>query len=135
MLRSGLPAAQAILYFVETEDPGELMLALRKWQRSIAVRRAMASLLEKPWTEMSAEEAMRAGLEIHYRQLATLLHSENYIDADPQTKGKMDAARVAIEAKLAGQAGKMNALEQFYDDLRTGRVKALGGSPAAGRPS
>jgi hypothetical protein len=114
------------LYFTDADDPGEVQLLLRKWQRSLMVKRAIASLMTKPWEEMTLDEAMREGLENHYRQLATLLHVENYLEAEPQMKGKMDSARCALEAKLAGSAGKMDPINQFFADVRDGRVKLVG---------
>lgn len=136
MLRAGLPASQAILYFIGSDDPGEVLHVLRKWQRSPSVRRAMASLLPRPWEQMTGEEQMQDALKIHYSQLSLLLHSENYIEADPATKAKMDAARNSIETKLAGQAGKMSAMDEFFSDLKSGRVRLPGSSPVLpGRPS
>lgn len=123
MLRAGLPAEQAILYFLETDDPLVVSQTLQRWQRSREVSAAQRQLQGKDWQEMSDEEMMQAALGQHYRNLAFLLHSTNYITANQGEKAKLDSARTALEAKLAGTAGKMNALEQFYEDLRKGSVR------------
>jgi hypothetical protein len=67
---------------------------------------------------MSLDEMCRYALDRHYSQLAYLLHSEHYGEADQPRKAKLDTARSALEAKLAGMAGKTNALEQFLMDMR-----------------
>jgi hypothetical protein len=120
MLQAGLPAREAILYFAESEDPAEIAAQCQRWLRSRAVRAAMATLMKKPWQNMSLDERCRYALDQHYGQLAYLLHSQHYAEADPAHKAKLDTARTAIETKLAGMAGKTDALSQFLADLRTG---------------
>jgi hypothetical protein len=123
MLHHGLPAEQAILYFVETEDPRELALMVSKWTGSKYVGEAQKQLLGKDWTEMSLDEAIDVALNQHYRSLAFLLFSTNYLSANQGEKAKLDSARTALEAKKAGTAGKVDALSSFYDDVKTGRIK------------
>ena len=123
MLQAGLPSSEALLYFIESEDPAELAMLLKRWTRSRAVKRAMASLTRKPWQEMTLEERMKAALDQHYNALAYLLFSNNYIEANSTDKGKLDTARAALESKLAGSAGKLDALSQFYDDINSGKLK------------
>jgi hypothetical protein len=123
MLRAGLPAEQAILYFLSDSDPVIITATLSKWQRSRAVGQAVKALEGKEWTEMSLDEMLNASLAQHYRTLAFLLYSTNYITANQGEKSKLDSARQAIEAKIAGTAGKVDALSAFYDDLRTGKIK------------
>jgi hypothetical protein len=125
MLHAGLPAAEAILYFTESDDPAEIGLQLRRWMASKMVRSASAKLMKKPWQQMSLDERCRYALDQHYSQLAYLLHSEHYGEADLAHKAKLDTARSAIEAKLAGMAGKTDALSQFVADLRAG-VRRVG---------
>lgn len=129
MLHAGLPASEAITYFTDSTDIGELAHLVRAWTRSRAVRKATLQLIGKPWQELSEDEMMKTALGLHYRQLSTLLYTTNYIEADPQTKTKMDEARKALESKLAGTAGQMNALDRFYEDMRAGKfgnLKPLG---------
>jgi hypothetical protein len=52
-----------------------------------------------------------------------MLFSNNYIEANSTDKQKLDTARGAIESKLAGTAGKLDALSQFYDDINSGKLK------------
>jgi hypothetical protein len=130
MLQSGLPAGQAILYFTDSDDPGYVSSLSQRWVRSRAVGLALRQLMKKSWQEMTTEERMRYALDLHYNQLATLLFSQNYIEANPQDKIKMDEARKSLESKLAGTAGKMNALENFYSDLREGKIRLAPTAPA-----
>lgn len=127
MLSAGLPAAEAILYFIDTQDPAELAMILRNWTKSAALKRAMAQLEKKPWQEMTLQERMEAALNQHYNSLAYLLKSVNYIEASQTDKAKLDTARGALEAKLAGTAGKESPLDRFFSDLNSGKLKLAGG--------
>lgn len=128
MLQAGLPAEQAIQYFTESQDSAEIAMMLGKWQRSAAVRSAQRELLGKAWQEMTLDEQVEAGLKQQYASLAYLCFSTNYITANQQEKAKLDSARTALEAKVAGTSGKGDALAQFMEDLRRGSVK-LGPKP------
>ena len=123
MLHHGLPAESAITYFVETEDPKELALMLSKWTTSKKVAAAQKVLIGKDWTELTLDESIDVALNQHYRSLAFLLYSTNYLSANQGEKAKLDSARAALEAKKAGTAGKVDALSSFYDDVKTGRIK------------
>lgn len=123
MLQAGLPADQAILYFTDSTDPGEIAALLQRWSRSRAVKKAQHNLLGKSWQDMTLEERIDTGLSYHYNSLAYLLFSSSYISVGPADKAKLDSARIALEAKKAGTAGQGDALSRFMDDLRTGRVK------------
>lgn len=123
MLQSGLPATDAIMYFVEIEDPKDLGPFVKKWQRSPLVRQALIRLTKKSFMDMTPDERMKYALELHYNQLAYVLVSQNYADAGSAEKSKADTARSAIEAKLAGTAGKTSAMDRFFDDLAAGKLK------------
>ena len=129
MLEAGVPPSDAVLYFLS--EPTDIAVAANKWPRCAAVRKALMSLQSKPWEKMSLEEKMTNALDYHYTTLAYVLRSNHYGEVDQATKSKLDAARVAIESKLAGTAGKTDALTRFFDDLAAGRVKALAAKPAA----
>jgi hypothetical protein len=123
MLQAGLPARDAIVYFAQTDDPTELGRQLASWVSSRAVREAVSTLQGKSWQEMSLKEKMNSALDQHYAGLAYYLYSNNYSDLGPQERAKADTARVAIEQKVAGTAGKLNALEEFFTDVKSGPVK------------
>lgn len=124
MLQAGLPVQQAILYFIDGDiDASDLALMIRRWQRSKAVSKAQARLMGKTWQDMTLDERCRYALDQHYSALAYLLFSTHYADVGSTDKAKLDSARSALEAKLAGTAGKGDALSQFMDDFRTGKVK------------
>lgn len=123
MMNSGLPAVQAILYFVELTDPQECAAWAQRWQGCRAVNAAAAKLMGGRWQDKTTQEKMDYALEQHYNQLSTTLITYNYLEASAQEKAKMDDARKAIEAKQAGTAGQMVGIESFYADLKAGRVK------------
>lgn len=122
MLSSGLPAEQAIQYFTESADPAEISAMLAKWQRSRSVQRAQVALMGKAWQEMSLDEKCETGLNQTYAGQAYLLFSVNYISASPAEKAKLDTARATLEARKAGTSGKMNALEQFFEDVKNKKL-------------
>lgn len=123
MLQAGLPASDAILYFIDSQDPAELAMVLRNWTKSRVVKRAMAKLESKPWQEMTLHERMEAALEQHYNGLAYLLKSSHYMEVSQADKAKLDTARGALESKLAGTAGKESPLDRFFSDLNSGKLK------------
>lgn len=125
MLQAGLPAIDALRYFVDSDDPGELAGILRKWRRAATVQRAQAKLQGKSWTEMSLDEKMRAGLEMTYAGLAFVLYNTNYAEAGPAEKVKLDTARQAIEQKLAGTAGAGDPMSRFLADMAAGKYAGL----------
>ena len=132
MLNAGLPSSDAIMYFVETEDPKELAFILAEWQKSMAVKKAMLNLMGKAWQDMSLDEQCTHALNQHYASLAYYLYSHNYSEVGSHDKPKIDTARVALEARQAGTAGKGDALSVFFEDLRSGKVKLnkpVGASP------
>ena len=122
MLQAGLPAEEAIGYFTESADPKERLALLASWRSSRAVRRAQLTLMGKSWQDMALDERIRYALDQHYSALAYLLFSTNYIEAAAPEKAKIDTARTALEMKLAGMAGKGDALSRFFDDLQAGRI-------------
>lgn len=124
MLKAGLPASEAILYFADGEtDPREIADMLQVWTRSRAVKAAITQLYGKAWTDMTLEEQMTNARDTHYSQLAYLLFSNHYGEVGPGDQAKLDKARAAIEARLAGTAGKGDALSRFFEDINSGRVK------------
>lgn len=126
MLRAGLPAEQAIVYFLSPEqqtDPLLVGLTLQKWTSSPLVAAESARLEGKEWTSMTQDEMLNAAIGQHYRSLAWFLYSNNYTSANQVEKSKLDSARSAVESKLAGTAGKLNALDQFYQDIKSGVLK------------
>lgn len=124
MLRAGLPSNEAMLYFLaEDTDPSIAAEQLHKWTHSRKVKQAIVKLLGKAWQDMTTEEMIKTGLDFHYRGLAYVLYSHNYSEANSTEKAKMDAARIALETKLAGFAGKTDALSRFMDDISSGKLK------------
>lgn len=135
MIEAGVPPSHAILYFAESDDPAEVAAMTSKWMRSRLVKQAILKLMGSPWHKLSLDERCKHALDNHYSQLAYLLHSEHYATADTPTKQKLDTARAAIEAKLAGVAGKTDVLSAFLDDVRSGRLKVGRPVPVAILPS
>jgi hypothetical protein len=135
MLQAGLPSQEAASYFTESEDPGDLANVLHAFQKSRKVKQATLELMGGvAWQDMDLSARMRHALDIHYSQLAYLLHSQHYADLNATEKQKADTARTTLEAKIAGQAGKGTPLERFFADLENGKLK-LAPTPLAFKAS
>lgn len=123
MLQAGLPASEAVLYFTDSDDPRELNEMLGLWLRSRVVKSAITELQGKSWADMSLDERIKRALDHHYNTLAYFLHSNHYAEVGEKDKAKLDTARNALEAKMAGTAGKGDALSRFFDDINSGKLK------------
>lgn len=131
MLGAGLPALEAIQYFYpDPLEPGEAQRLVREWARTREVQDAINLLQGKSWQAMSSDERIRFAIDKHYNELAYFLYSHNYAELSGSEKQKADTCRAALEAKIAGMAGKMGAIEQFWSDVQTGRVKLAGSRPS-----
>lgn len=124
MLHAGVPPLDALAYFV---DAGEQAPEIaHKWMHCEAVRKELRTLQGKTFQKMSLEERLQHAIEKHYSEMAYYLHSHNYNDLEGAMKQKADTCRTALEAKLAGMAGKSDAMTQFFNDLAIGKVKLTG---------
>ena len=94
-----------------------------KWLQTKVVQDAIVALQGKDWTQMTAEEKIRTAIDKHYTEMAYYLYSRNYVDLSGAEKTKADTCRTALEAKLAGTAGKLSAVETFWSDVVAGRIK------------
>lgn len=124
MLQAGLPASDAIAYFIDLEDPAERARVLLTWLKSRSVRTAQQELMGKKWQDMNLDERCRYALDLHYSQMAYYLFNHNYVEMTSGDKTKADTARAALESKLAGNAGKGDALTRFLDDFTAAKKKS-----------
>ena len=124
MIMVGLPHSEALRYFYPDSDEEELTLTLKGWMKSETLKRTLLSLQGgKPWQEMNLDEKISYAITKHYSEMAYFLFSRNYSTLSGIDRQKADTCRVALEAKLAGTSGKLNPLEMFWDDVRTGKIK------------
>ena len=124
MVTSGMPMADAIRYFIPADMlPENLTGFVQLWEKSKVYAQALLTLMGAPWHKMAPEQRWKYALEKQYMEMAYFLSSHNHGELKGQAKQKAHTCRLALEAKLAGTAGKLNALEQFYDDVRTGKLK------------
>lgn len=129
MLSSGLPGPDAIRYFLpEGEDltPGVIKSYLDKWTSSPTVQAAIVELQGGPWQSMTLDERCRFVVDKTYTEMAYYLYSHNYAELVGADRQKADTCRTVLETKLAGMAGKLGAVEQFWADLASGKVKLAG---------
>jgi len=125
MITAGVPSREAIRWFVSETDPLEIAAQHDAWMRDRAVRREVIKIQGgKAWQDLSLDEKISLSINKHYAEMAYFLYSRNYCELQGAEKAKADTCRSALEAKLAGQAGKMDALSQFYAAM------AAKGSPA-----
>ena len=129
MLASGAPAREAIRYFLPAEEDGEVLTGKQidslasRWLADREVERVYHTLTGGEWTSLSPEQKIRAAIDKHYVEMAYFLYSRNYVDLIGPEKAKADTCRAALEAKLAGTAGKLSAVEQFWSDVTSGKIK------------
>lgn len=123
ILSSGMPSIEAILYFAPDLEGAELKGLHDRWMRADNVRKAILTVQGKPWEKMTLEERIRFAIDKNYSEMAYFLYSHNYNDLVGNEKQKADTCRTVLEQKLAGMAGKMDSLMQFFDDIKSGKVK------------
>jgi murein L,D-transpeptidase YcbB/YkuD len=132
MVTSGMPPDEALPYFYPADTPAdELRRELKLWLKAPSIQAAVRAVQGKDWQGMSLDEKVRYAIEKHYAELAYFLYSRNYITLSQSDQRKADTARQVLEAKLAGMSGKMDALSQWFEDVRAGRVKLQGASLTA----
>ena len=130
MLKSGMPSSDAIRYFFEADcPPDRLIFEHERWMRSENVQAALKQVNGTPWQDLDLHGRIQFAIDKHYSEMAYFLYANNYAELVGSDKIKADTCRQALEAKLAGQAGKMSALTMFWDDVKNNRVK-LPGLPA-----
>lgn len=135
ILSSGAPAREAIRYFLPP-DSGEALSQLAidqlasRWLADPEVEKQVNLLQGGEWSSMTATQRIQTAIDKHYVEMAYFLFSRNYVELTGPEKSKADTCRVALEAKLAGTSGKLSAVEQFWSDVTSGRIKlGLGASP------
>lgn len=125
MLSSGMPAIDAAAYFVAQEvsrDPSQLGAAASHFLSLPVVKDAIRRVQGKAWQEMSLEERVKFAVEKNYAEAAYFLYSHNYALLQGADRQKADTCRQVLEARLAGTAGKQSPLEQWMEDVKSGRV-------------
>lgn len=132
MLASGMPSLEVMTYFLEPgTDPAEIELVHSRWMRSQEVQAAILRLQGKAWQDLLLEDRIKLAIERHYSEMAYFLYSHNYGTLSGPEKQKADTCRTALEAKIAGMAGKMDALSRFWDDVTTGKIRLAGSASQA----
>lgn len=117
ILSSGCPPLTALTYFYPDLRLGDLKAELERWMKSAKVRRSIVKLQGKEWEKMSLQEKLEFSINKHYSELAFFLYNTNYNDLIGAERAKADVCRTVIESKLAGMAGKQDAMTRFFDDF------------------
>lgn len=133
MVLAGLPAPDAVRYFLPEDavvDSLNLTQLGQRWQAHRDVAAAMVRLQKGDWVSLSGAERIKLALDKHYNEMAYFLYTHNFAEiTHPQLQAKSTACRMALEAKVAGTAGKMNELTRFWDDLATGKASLAPARP------
>lgn len=124
-----MPSVQAMKYFIPSTGLAEVRFrALHdQWLASPLMAEALLKVQGKAWQDMDLDERMQFAINKHYTEMAYFLYNHNYAEASGSDKTKADTCRAALEAKLAGMAGKTDALTKFWADVSSGKI-ALGKS-------
>lgn len=127
MLFCGMPSMDAIRYFLPTLEDGWTEEQVRafhdRWVKGKEIGPARKIVEGKEWSELTPEERIKRAIDKHYTEMAYFLYSTNYASIQGADKTKADTCRGALEAKLAGMAGKLDPLSKFFEDVASGRVK------------
>ena len=121
MILAGAPVADIVPYFWPNAMDEQTLIACEElWPQQPEVQRAIEQLAGgEPWHKLSDEDRWELALKKHYSELAYILWTTNYAEAEGPARTKADTCRTAIEAKGAGMAGRDSPLAQFYHDLLT----------------
>lgn len=133
MLHVGVPPRDAIMYFAtesEVADPTLLVELKDAFISSRLVALAVSKLQGGEWEKLPLEQRIQVALDKNYAEKAYFLYANNFNEVSGSEYTKLQEARKVLEAKMAGTSGKMDSLQQFFDDVKTGRVK-LGVQPPA----
>src|SRR5712692_4859010 len=125
MLGAGMPSTDIIRYFFESEKDQQTMHD--RWTRSRPLKAAIRRQQhDRSWQQMTTDERIQHSVEKNYNEMAYFLYAHNYADLSGAERQKADICRQALEARIAGTAGKLDAITRFWDDIRTGRVQLAG---------
>ena len=119
MILSGAPITEAVRYFWDEEMPEETLIACEElWPVQPEVLQALEQQTGGvPWHQLTDDQRLDISIRKHYNEMAYFLWTTNYTECDGASKLKSDTCRQAIEAKVAGMAGKESPLASFYHDL------------------
>ena len=126
MIHVGLSPKEAILYFLDPDlasDPSVVVAYTNLWVRSPKVQKELETHRGGKWETMTLDQRIKASLDKHYAEKAYFLFSHNFSELTGQELSKAQEARKVLEAKLAGTSGALDPLNQFFVDLKEGRVK------------
>ena len=128
LMQAGMPSEEAIFYFfpdltTSDEDLRKLRVEHDRWSRSRAVKDAVREVRKWDWEDLSLDDMVKQAVDKTYKEMAYFLHSRNYVSLPQAERQKADTCRTALEAKLAGSAGKTNELTMFFDDIMRGTRK------------
>ena len=128
LMHAGIPSEEAIWFFFldlshSPEDLAKLRVEHDRWLRSKAVKDAIREVRGWDWEHLTLDEMVKFAVDKTYREMAYFLHSRNYASLAAADRQKADTCRQALEAKLAGTAGKTTDLAQFTEAVLKGTLK------------
>ena len=107
MVLSGVPVGEAVRHFCDAEEEDDRLAGYaERWP-----------VQDEVWHELTDSTRLDVSLKKHYNEMAYFLWSTNYVELEGSAKVKADTCRAAIEAKVAGMAGKESPLAAFYHNL------------------
>lgn len=125
MVDAGMPSTEAIRYFLNEEELESVQATTtlhNRWVRSAAFKSAILKVQGKSWEKMTLDERVKFAVNKVYTEMAYYLYSHNYSVLDGASKNKADTCREALERRLAGTAGKLSGLDEWYKDVLNKKV-------------
>lgn len=138
IVSAGAPTMDAFRYFVPSDanlTTMQMTAIHDRWVRSKEYAEATRKIQGAAWQEMGADERIKFAIDKHYTEMAYFLYAHNYADLTGQDKAKADTCRTALEAKLAGTAGKLSELEQFWGEMRAKAAAKSAAAPVSTLPA
>lgn len=134
MLHAGIPADKALVYFsvdyFNSCDKHARQAWLDRWCSDPLVLAATTAFLKGEWHTLEPDARLQCALDKHLAELAYLLYTNNYSDADAPT-GKMNVAREALMAYMQEQSsGEETPFMRAVRELVDGKM----GDAALGMP-
>lgn len=134
LLHAGISPLHALAYFApqhfDSLDRSGRLAWLSKWERDPLMATASVSFMKGLWQDLDKDTRLEIALDKHMAELAFLLYSSNYKDAEGTELKKLDSARDAITQWISqGDESADTPYVRALRDLLEGKLHDSLGPP------
>lgn len=115
MLELSMPGEMGVAHLLPELDPVMYPELARRWEKDPLVRAARFDV--RTWMEQTREQRMTRALEKAYDGGAIYLMTVDFVKAEAAQLAKCFKVVELLERKMAGEAGKTDAIAQFWIDM------------------